>query len=601
MHVRSWRRVGALLAGAALLPVLAASPAAAAGIVVNSKSMLTQDDGTCTLPEAIKAANTDTASGASTGECAAGAGTADTITFGVSGTIYTTRLPDITQGLILNGGNKITLNGQGASSFFIANASSIYLVNITFTNGRSQYGGAVFVGPAGVVYLEHARVTNNRAQQGGGVIVAAGADLTVVDSTISGNTGTQTGGGIHLGQGAFVQLVRSTVSGNSSPYGAGVFASSTAVLAVDNSTIAKNVAGNTGGALYAAQNVGLTLVNSTVSLNSASTSLGGLYADTTANVNIQNSIIAGNTKGNAAGAAIDTSVSNIIGGSTTGLLDPAGLQANGGPTKTIKLLATAAAALDDGNTGACTSVGNVDQRGLTRGSPCDIGAVERDRDMPTTTAPQAQLRSGTTLTGTSSRAVLRWTGVDGVGGSGIARYQLQQRINSGPYTTISSSITGPARTITLANGNNYQFRVRAIDRDGNTGPYATAAVIKPRLVQNNSSSIAYAGTWKTVTSSSYSGGSVRYATQTNDETATYSFTGSSVAFITTTAKTRGIVRVYIDGQIVGLLDQYSSSTVFRKALYARSWPTSGVHSIRIENWGGSGRTRVDIDAFAVIK
>ena len=124
MHVGSRRRFGALLAGAALLPVLAASPAAAAGIVVNSKTMLTQDDGTCTLPEAIKAANTDTASGASSGECGAGIA-ADVITFSVTGTINTTRLPDITQPVTIDGNRQVTLNGQGASSFFIANASAM--------------------------------------------------------------------------------------------------------------------------------------------------------------------------------------------------------------------------------------------------------------------------------------------------------------------------------------------------------------------------------------------------------------------------------------------------------------------------------------------
>jgi len=166
---------------------------------------------------------------------------------------------------------------------------------------------------------------------------------------------------------------------------------------------------------------------------------------------------------------------------------------------------------------------------------------------------------------------------------------------------VSSSLTGTSKTFTLANGSDYQFRVRAIDRDGNTGAYATSAVLKPRLTQNSSSSITYAGTWPTATSASYSGGSVKYATQTNNETATYSFTGSSIAFITTTAKTRGVVRVYIDGQSVGLLDLYSSTTAYRKAFYAKSWPTSGLHSIQIENWGGTGRNRVDIDAFAVIK
>ena len=298
---------------------------------------------------------------------------------------------------------------------------------------------------------------------------------------------------------------------------------------------------------------------------------------------------------------IDNSVSNILGGSTAGLLDPAGLQFNGGPTRTIKLLSTASAAIDDGNQVVCdTPASGIDQRGLTRGSPCDIGAVERDRTNPSTTAPQTQLRSGTNLSGTGMRAVIRWTGTDGAG-SGIARYQLQQSINGGSYSTISSSLTGTSKTITLANGSDYRFRVRATDRDGNVGSYATGATIKPRLVQSTSAAITYAGTWPSSSSSSYSGGSVRYATQTNNEMVTYSFTGSSVAFITTTAKSRGLVRVYIDGSPIGLLDLYSSSTSYRRSLYAKSWPTSGAHVVIVESYGGIGRTRVDIDAFAVIK
>ena len=145
MRIGSWRRVGALIAGAALLPVLAASPVSAAGIVVNSKTMLTQDDGTCTLPEAIKAANTDTASGVELGR--------------VHRRLRRRRdhvqrhrddlhdaAPDITQGVTINGDHKVTLNGQGGSSFFIAHASPIHLVDMVFTNGRASYGGAIFVG-----------------------------------------------------------------------------------------------------------------------------------------------------------------------------------------------------------------------------------------------------------------------------------------------------------------------------------------------------------------------------------------------------------------------------------------------------------------------
>ncbi len=74
--------IAALLAGLAVIgaPVPAAH---AAGIVVNSTADVIADDGECTLREAIIAANTNTASGATAGECAAGeaAPTVDVITF----------------------------------------------------------------------------------------------------------------------------------------------------------------------------------------------------------------------------------------------------------------------------------------------------------------------------------------------------------------------------------------------------------------------------------------------------------------------------------------------------------------------------------------
>ena len=69
-----------------LLFAYASSPAWAAIITVNS---IADDadgtDGECTLREAITAANTDTASGPATGECAAGSGD-DDIDFALPGT-----------------------------------------------------------------------------------------------------------------------------------------------------------------------------------------------------------------------------------------------------------------------------------------------------------------------------------------------------------------------------------------------------------------------------------------------------------------------------------------------------------------------------------
>ncbi len=99
-----------LAAGAAALLIPAA--ASAATITVNTTADTTANDGSCTLREAIVAANTDTASGAAAGECVAGVVT-DTINFSAAftGNVATstisvaTDLPSVTQPVTIDGAN----------------------------------------------------------------------------------------------------------------------------------------------------------------------------------------------------------------------------------------------------------------------------------------------------------------------------------------------------------------------------------------------------------------------------------------------------------------------------------------------------------------
>lgn len=89
---------------------------AAQTIIVNSKADTEADDGECTLREAITAANINTASGATLGECIAGDAGSDTITFNITGIAdftnggqngYTitpvTSLPQISDTVIIDG------------------------------------------------------------------------------------------------------------------------------------------------------------------------------------------------------------------------------------------------------------------------------------------------------------------------------------------------------------------------------------------------------------------------------------------------------------------------------------------------------------------
>jgi CSLREA domain-containing protein len=78
-----------------LVLAYASSPARANIITVNSTDDVVANDGECTLREAITAANTDAASGAAEGECAAGSG-GEVIDVEATGTVnLTAALPDL--------------------------------------------------------------------------------------------------------------------------------------------------------------------------------------------------------------------------------------------------------------------------------------------------------------------------------------------------------------------------------------------------------------------------------------------------------------------------------------------------------------------------
>ena len=160
----------------------------------------------------------------------------------------------------------------------------------------------------------------------------------------------------------------------------------------------------------------------------------------------------------------------------------------------------------------------------------------------------------------------------------------------------------PAAT-TVTAGGTVRFRVRAVDRAGNTGAWMTGPVLMPALVQTpaGTTGLTYAGTWSDAASASYSGGALRYATAAG-ASATYTFTGRSIALVTTRATSRGAVRVYLDGATTPVtLDTYAATTAYGVQVWSQTFATCGPHTVRVVVVGTAGRPRVDLDAFAVLK
>jgi archaellin len=57
----------------------------------------------------------------------------------------------------------------------------------------------------------------------------------------------------------------------------------------------------------------------------------------------------------------------------------------------------------------------------------------------------------------------------------------------------------------------------------------------------------------------------------------------------------------IDGVGVATINLHATSLHYRRIVFAKSWVTSGTHTIRIVVSGTAGHARVDLDALVVIR
>lgn len=223
-----------------------------------------------------------------------------------------------------------------------------------------------------------------------------------------------------------------------------------------------------------------------------------------------------------------------------------------------------------------------------------------DTEPPTTTAPLATPIKGARLSGTSIPAAITWSGAD-TGGSGVAHYELQRSLDGG--TTWSSTLASPVAPSVaqrLPSTGTVRYRIRAIDGAGLAGAWRMGPVLTPRLTQDSSTAVKFSTGWKKASSSSFSGGSVRYATK-KGSAATLTFTGRSIAFVTTTARSRGKVRILVNGVSQGVFDLRTSTTANRAVVWQKTWATSAKRTVKVVVLGTSGRPRADVDAFVVVR
>jgi hypothetical protein len=224
-----------------------------------------------------------------------------------------------------------------------------------------------------------AGIGGNGSSAGGGI--SNEGTLTLVQSTIDGNSSTLWGGGLHNGRGP-------TLRG--------------ATMFVINSTVTNNVSNNAGAVLGKGAGIAneghLTVISTTVALNNSPIGDGiaqgdGVEHGNDGTLTVTNSIVSDGCEGaiNSGGYNIESAGDTCRFNSSTDMVNVSaedlGLELlinRGGPTKTHGLK-PGSIAIDAIPVASCLDLDGeflaTDQRGVerTQGPRCDVGSVEREQ------------------------------------------------------------------------------------------------------------------------------------------------------------------------------------------------------------------------------
>jgi subtilisin family serine protease len=184
--------------------------------------------------------------------------------------------------------------------------------------------------------------------------------------------------------------------------------------------------------------------------------------------------------------------------------------------------------------------------------------------------------------------------------SGVASYVVRRRVGSGPWTILASSLTTRSYKIAIPFNTATQFGIAARDGAGNVGAQAVSPVVTAILLQDGTSLAKYAGTWSVVSSSSASNGKLHTSTRAG-ASVEFKTTARAMAIVGRKGPTSGRAKVYVDGVYVKTIDFYRSSAQSKVVVFSTSWSTNGYHRMKLVVLGTSGRPRVDVDAFPILR
>jgi hypothetical protein len=221
--------------------------------------------------------------------------------------------------------------------------------------------------------------------------------------------------------------------------------------------------------------------------------------------------------------------------------------------------------------------------------------ISKDTTAPTVTGPVQGIATITTLSSTGLSGVVSWTGTDA--GVGVSRFDVQRSVNGGTFTAVTlTTQTATSVKVTYVVGSSYVFRVRGVDRNGNTGPWMTGPSFIQARYQESSGFVQYTGAWSLASDAHDSGGAARYTTVAG-RAVSLTHVMRDVAFVVPRSVTRGSADIYIDGVRVGAVSLKTTTTIYQQVIWSMHFSKIGTHTIKIV---ARGNGRIDLDCFVIL-
>ena len=297
-----------------------ASAAGATTITVTTTDDEVNQDGDCSLREAVRAANTDAAVDA----CTAGEDGQDAIVFAGSlgaGTITLGQAAiAVTDSLSISGGAAggatVSVSGTGVYQIFRVTGGELSLNSLRLTQGTAVSGGAVYVASGASLVTDDVRFVSNTAtgaaatEGGGAIYVDGGGAARLANSTFDGNTATGSsgsGGAVFLNGAAgardSVVVIDSRFVNNTANRAGGAIENRDGALRIEDTDFDLNRAGanpGNGGAIHLSAS-GMARVTGGAVTNNTAAAEGGGFWNSSAEMTVVGTEFTGNrAAGNAA-------------------------------------------------------------------------------------------------------------------------------------------------------------------------------------------------------------------------------------------------------------------------------------------------------------